>query len=315
MINKKGISFLGTVITLSVAIVVVGIMTWQMWPEQKTKDSSLVSSTSSKELLVSSIPSKEIKKKALELCDKTGNQNSDSCKAMVDAISTNQPQICEKLCEESNDPDTCYYLSAIFTKSPELCEKLDSSQDYGEGRNNCYVTIAEGTNNLKLCEKVVTPGLCYRSMAIYTGNPKLCERCSEQGFCYYNVAVKIKDIKLCEKGFWPNRCRAIISQKPELCEEDEENPKECYLELALATNSPKLCEETDRPKECYLELALLTRNEELCEKSDNPSQCYFGLAIRTKNSEFCKKIEEPESCYFWVAQFLVGKSDWMFEDR
>lgn len=104
------------------------------------------------------------------------------------------------------------------SKDPSVCEK---ENDYG--RFNCYVQLADRTNDKTLCEKLPEPDVL--------------GSIGDKEYCYVKFAYLKKDVGICDTDVKSDQYKYM-----------------CYRDLAVEKNDSKICEKIDnesRRKQCY----------------------------------------------------------------
>lgn len=100
---------------------------------------------------------------------------------------------------------------------------------------------------------------------------------------------------------------ALEENNPNLCEDLEYfEDDRCYFSFASETKNYTICNEIgDKFKmaECYSNIAIILNNPKICDKTDLgwSNECYFYTAAKTNNKSLCKEIKKgyysQRKCY------------------
>lgn len=141
-----------------------------------------------------------------------------------------QGRLCEQI-TNLNKRDSCYYIASRGPNATVLCDKISNQSiratcmamiignkacdelPGGEGKNNCYESLAIVKNDTAYCYNVTyksswlfekNTDYCFQTVAHVNNNIKACEKIQDEeisDWCYTVLSFRLNDSNLCSKIF------------------------------------------------------------------------------------------------------------------
>jgi hypothetical protein len=191
-----------------------------------------------------------------------------------------------------SSPADCYKVSgsvaygcitgfAIERKNAEICAGIDNAFY----RDDCYLTVYKGKQDLAFCQKLSFPqkrGECFAKLALDGGGLEACsgavlgegsswDEASDQCFSVYatssgnrEACVRIGDVnraRECVYGF------ALLTNNPEDCNSKSEDAKEyCRMQFVISSKNAGECPSLSQPfsDQCAMAIALAKHDPKDC---------------------------------------------------
>lgn len=293
---------------------------------------------------------------ALAECEKIEDKIIlEDCFIQVAAITGNW-----SICKGLRANESCYYAVASATQNLSLCdeispsifskrgicyetiEKVKQDVEFCRGvknntlKNFCYVGVAIGKNDSKVCDELEHPDYCYFRVGDATKDPRICEKIADElqrGSCYASTADVHRNISICKNitnsitvsGQMCYSGVANVTKNSSICDmiDKVDMREECYLSIGVANADLSECDKikgyylTSCYVQVYVALAYKKGDLSLCallldkwDYEDYVESCYEGAARKLKNVSLCDraKISFKDSCYLGVAEETLNPS-------
>ncbi|MBR9700048.1 hypothetical protein GOV09_06325 [Candidatus Woesearchaeota archaeon] len=189
---------------------------------------------------------------------------------------------------------------AIDKKDPALCEEIEDERDARDTvrrRDNCYVKVAAGLKDLKICDNLV-------------------EQDKNAQECKQGVAVAKEDIKLCKEleGSRVRNCItdiAVNQKKMHTCHELETDSDKysCYHDVGIAKESVDICEQihpsaSHSRNDCFNQIAVKKNDETICNSIGQESladRCRTSIALKKNDETICEGNSFKNFCWMQMA--------------
>ncbi|RLD55747.1 MAG: hypothetical protein DRJ01_16230, partial [Bacteroidetes bacterium] len=124
---------------------------------------------------------------------------------------------------------------------------------------------------------------------------KGCENISSEykkNSCYKNISISLRNEEICQRISDNNTkiwCVAVVNGDADKCDEMKRTPESCYIEVAVNTKNPKICE-----KKLTGTIGKLTKDT-----------CFFSVAVASENKNTCDKVVDNDKknlCYATITK-------------
>ena len=220
-------------------------------------------------------------------------------------------------CENSRNPEQCYYTYALANNNANYCNKIQKQSDkihYNVSglatKEQCIFEISSKMDDITLCERLDGIAIEQCRDAFYAS---LASKEKDVQGCYSIKATAVKDSCL--------RSQAYSQNNVTPCKDISDNLQkawcfsEYYTKEASSKKDSSLCEKiveavgseygTSHRDSCLQNLGRFSGNTKTCDKISDPEnrkQCKLDAAIESLNYKYCLEIADDHCLWYTTAE-------------